>query len=401
MLLFLLMNTVVREGPPPGSLGSAINRATAGLRFDFDAWEAGAMTDKLGMWLLQPQRYMSEPQRCDLVEQYMDEIAQIQALEQRIRFIYTDPEVNDPETATTEMVAQWEQLRAEVERQQLLVEAIMEKQVESALAEEGIGYLGQPFPPTGAHFTPLPYLLILSPRQRIEPLAQRSLVPGLYLSQAVEIEDQLDAGFKVSSLVTPIGGLSAWPAMVLEQSDLAWSMEVFAHEWTHHYLLLHPLGWEYDRSGETRTINETTASIVGKEIGRVVMARYYADWEPIPLPAMPDQPTSPTEEPPFDFYHEMHLTRVEVDRLLDEGQVQEAEQYMEERRQFFVEHGYHIRKLNQAYFAFHGKYADSPTSISPIGTELRKLRDQSTSLRDFLNKAAAITSRQQLLEMLK
>jgi len=63
--------------------------------------------------------------------------------------------------------------------------------------------------------------------------------------------------------------------------------------------------------------------------------------------------------------------------------------------------GYYIRKLNQAYFAFHGTYADSPTSVSPIGAELEKLREQSLSLKDFLNKAATITSRQHLQEMLE
>jgi hypothetical protein len=39
------------------------------------------------------------------------------------------------------------------------------------------------------------------------------------------------------------------------------------------------------------------------------------------------------------------------------GKVELAEEFMEERRQFFWKKGYHIRKLNQAYFAFHGAYA--------------------------------------------
>jgi hypothetical protein len=57
---------------------------------------------------------------------------------------------------------------------------------------------------------------------------------------------------------------------------------------------------------------------------------------------------------------------------------------MEQKRQYLDTRGYHIRKLNQAYFAFHGTYADRPTSISPIGRELKKLRNQSASLKDFL-----------------
>jgi len=69
---------------------------------------------------------------------------------------------------------------------------------------------------------------------------------------------------------------------------------------------------------------------------------------------------------------------------------------MEEKRQYLASMGYYIRKLNQAYFAFHGTYGDSPASISPIGAELKQLREQSASLKAFLDTAAAMTSRQDL-----
>lgn len=74
---------------------------------------------------------------------------------------------------------------------------------------------------------------------------------------------------------------------------------------------------------------------------------------------------------------------------------------MEQKRQYLASKGYYIRKLNQAYFAFHGAYADSPTSISPIGLELKELREQSSSLKEFLDKVAVMTSRQDLIESLK
>jgi len=74
---------------------------------------------------------------------------------------------------------------------------------------------------------------------------------------------------------------------------------------------------------------------------------------------------------------------------------------MKQKRQYLATKGYHIRKLNQAYFAFYGTYADRPTSISPIGPELKELRSQSTSLKDFLENVAAMTSRQNLIDSLK
>jgi len=72
---------------------------------------------------------------------------------------------------------------------------------------------------------------------------------------------------------------------------------------------------------------------------------------------------------------------------------------MEERRVFFWENGYHLRKLNQAYFAFHGAYADEPGGAAgddPVGAAVRALRASSPSLVDFLNRISWMTSFEQL-----
>jgi hypothetical protein len=102
---------------------------------------------------------------------------------------------------------------------------------------------------------------------------------------------------------------------------------------------------------------------------------------------------------PFDFRAEMHETRVTVDQLLAKGKITEAESYMEQRRQVFWQNGYLIRKLNQAYFAFHGAYADVPGGAAgedPVGPAVRALRQQSNSLADFVNRIAWMTSFEQL-----
>ena len=106
----------------------------------------------------------------------------------------------------------------------------------------------------------------------------------------------------------------------------------------------------------------------------------------------------------FDFNHEMHETRVKVDELLKAGKIDEAETYMEQRRQIFVQHGYLIRKLNQAYFAFYGAYADTPGGAAgedPVGPAVRALRQQSASLADFLNRISWMTSFDQLQAAVK
>ena len=213
------------------------------------------------------------------------------------------------------------------------------------------------------------------------------------------------------SLVTPIGGLSAYPAMILEIDSLIWLADTFAHEWAHHYLIFHPLGLNYEQSGEMTSINETTASMVGREIGRRVIEKYYPEWSSR-LPSLPPPPEHPPmtagelvwpDEPPadqFDFGREMRVTRMRVDELLAEGQVEEAEVYMEARRLLFVERGYRLRKLNQAYFAFYGSYATHPSAANPIGGQLAWLRGQSPTLRDYVRHVSSFSSYEDLLAVL-
>ena len=92
----------------------------------------------------------------------------------------------------------------------------------------------------------------------------------------------------------------------------------------------------------------------------------------------------------------MREIRRKVDEYLARGEIEQAEEFMEQKRQYLASKGYYIRKLNQAYFAFHGTYADRPASISPIGLEIKQLRDKSASLKDFLDTVAAMTNSQDL-----
>ena len=158
---------------------------------------------------------------------------------------------------------------------------------------------------------------------------------------------------------------------------------------------------------ELRTMNETTASIAGTEIGALVLKRFYPELIAASIPTTKLaalNPFSPifkplSAPPPFDFRAEMHETRITVDALLADGKINEAESYMEQRRQIFIQNGYLIRKLNQAYFAFYGAYADVPGGAAgedPVGPAVRALRAKSASLADFLNRISRMTSFDQL-----
>ena len=73
---------------------------------------------------------------------------------------------------------------------------------------------------------------------------------------------------------------------------------------------------------------------------------------------------------------------------------------MEERRLFFVENRYSIRKLNQAYFAFYGTYADTAASVSPIGDQLVRFRSFMPDVGTFVRTVSGVSSYEEFLEML-
>jgi predicted transcriptional regulator len=83
-----------------------------------------------------------------------------------------------------------------------------------------------------------------------------------------------------------------------------------------------------------------------------------------------------------------------VDQLLEEGKVEAAEAYMEERRRYFVANGCRIRRLNEAYFAFHGAYASAPGAAGkdPIGPAVRLAWSLSATPREFLRTLGPITT---------
>jgi len=413
LLLLAMLLVFSIEVPALASMEARLSRELAHDRFDFAGWEIRALWQKLTHKLIAPQRYMTERDRRDFVLDHLALVAETHRVEGQIHRIYADPSIEDAREATAELRARREELRRQISTNQPIAEAILEEQVAWALKTEGFAILGQEIPPVEIHFTPLPRLLVVSPRDTIESVYQLSLTHGLGVAEQEAIEEAIDTTFEVSSLITGIGGLAAYPSMLLETSSINWITEVSAHEWTHHYLLPRPLGREYLASAETRAINETVATIVGQEIGRKVVARYYPEHLP-PEPEPPPEPEElpeeeefveepPLEPPAFDFRMEMRETRIWVDDLLAEGRIEEAEAYMERRRQMFVEQGYPIRKLNQAYFAFHGAYAAQPGAAGddPIGPAVRELFTRSPDLRTFVNRIAGVTTLTELESVLR
>lgn len=307
-----------------------------------------------------------------------------------------DPAPSGP-ARTAALSAELSPLRSELEALRPRVERLMQDRVAEALVENGfgrrVGDLDLLFPPVLFRFESLPYLLVVSPRDRIERSTTVLLRPLLTLEEAEELENRVWAS-GYSGLVVPIGGLGVYPSMVPEGADYRWTLRTVAHEWAHQFLATRPLGWRYafgaERDHRMVTVNETVAEIVGREIGDWVYERGY------PKPPAEQRRASPGTAG-FDSRKALRDVRKRVDELLALGKVDEAESFMEASRESFARQGFHLRKLNQAYFAFHGTYADAPVSIGgaqgdDIAGRLRALRGCARSAGDFAWQVSRIGS---------
>jgi hypothetical protein len=377
----------------------------AGQRFDWTGWEASALANEVDWRLRGWPVPGDDAARQAEIEAYIERQRQVSALESRLRseiarlpgLRLASPE-GPPADVFSSLAAQQRDLDGLRYQQQMdapQAERILATQVGQVLAADGFGSGGRVLPPVTFRFVDPPTYLIISPRNEIRQYRGIYLLPHIPDAERTKLEAAIETQLDVSALVDDVGGIGSWPTMVVNATSLPSLLDIVAHEWTHTYLFLRPLGMHYGDSRDMTTINETVASIVGREVSDQTLARYYPELVPSTKPAasVPAAGASKRE----DFNQAMRRIRLHVDELLKQGRISEAETYMEAERQKLVAEGYALRRLNQAYFAFHGSYATSPASVDPIGPWLHQLRVQSGSLKAFVDRAAGITSLDDLL----
>lgn len=378
---------------------SRLNSIVAPYRFNWVIWELESICYEVGQWFSGDQ-VEAEDQAATVIE-YFELGEQIRSLEWEIAAVGAGNEEGDLAALEAELESRQEQRAALTSS----VERIIASQIIEVLAEQDIfhpahQYIGLEinFPPLNFRLGELPYLLVVSPRDSIESMREIALRADLTLEEIESIEEQVDE-LGVSALVVRLGGAGAlYPTLVTDNASLQFTINAAVEEWLHQYLAFKPLGFLYildllgiSRNYEIATMNETLASMVSDEIGAIVLERYYPEYV---------DNGQPQDGEGFDFNQEMREIRITVDQYLAQGEIELAEEFMEERRQYLASMGYYIRRLNQAYFAFYGAYADSPTSVSPIGADLRELRERSASPGDFLETVAGMSSRQELSDIL-
>ena len=380
---------------------SPLELAMAPHRYSILDWEVGHLSHKWthALSLMLPgQHELTGAERAEMVREFFDLGLEQRRLETRLRQAEVggrplagrgdtappDPGVSYLEDALTANRARRGELLPHVEHT-----------VEEALgrAARGLG-LEHPqlglFPPVDTAFGSPPTVLVLSPRDQIYRQDAFLLQPALDDAVKDELEGVALDTEDLSAVVVPTGGLSVYPSVVLDTAGMRYALEVAAHEWVHHWLFFRPLGRNFRQSPEMLTLNETTATIAGEELGDLAFTALTG--EQVTRPWVRGNPNE------FDFAAEIRETRIRAEELLAQDDIAGAEAYMDERRQLFVSRGYNIRKLNQAYFAFHGSYATGAGSVSPIGDQLRELRRRSDSVGEFLKTMAQFGSYKEYLD---
>jgi hypothetical protein len=373
---------------------------TAGLvpgpnEYNMAAWETRNLPNK---WLfLAGQALRGGPPSLEAQDatltRFFELNQQIDALERQV----SDAEQRGTpdETKAAELSALLSE-RDSIENQ---VEATLEARVTQIAEEQGLdsslGVFDMAWPPVDAEFTEAPRTLATSRRDRIELLGSSLLREDLTVPQIEGIEEQKEADDDVSALAFPIGGLGAYPTLIEYPEDYERAVEVIAHEWMHNHLFFRPLGFNYYANNDVRTINETVADLVGREIARLVVERW-------PIEESEPPPETPRQDG-VDLREKLRELREEVDTLLAAGKIDEAEALMETRRQELAAQGYYIRKINQAYFAYLNLYAGeagSPAAVNPIGPKVDELRKRTGSLERFVQVVGNVTSVPELDEAL-
>ena len=401
-LAVMLLPAVLVSGCGQAGFDAELNKIVEPYRFDLFDWELGALSGEVNEMFSGSEEVSADDSATVL--QYFDLRVQIYALEGQITAVDAGMAEGDIQALESELAA----LEQQADALQPAVERIIEAQIRRTLDELGIYNptddivgLEVGFPPVNFVIEAPPRVLVVSPRDEINSIREITLVADMTAEEVEAIEDAV-AGLDVSALVIQVGGMATYPAFVTTSTNLRFTINAAVEEWLHQYLFFKPLGFLYglDQAGISRdydiaVMNETLAGIVSDEIGETLYQEYYAGYEEeASVEAVAD-------ENAFDFNLFMRQTRQQVDAYLEAGEIEAAEEYMQQQRQYLLTQGYYIRKLNQAYFAFYGTYASSPTSVDPIGDDMRALRAQYGSLVEFLDAADGLTSRQQLSDMLE
>lgn len=381
IVIGLLLGAVWPKSADPGIFADAVGEyALENTIFDpgpfFQVfWDAWTFWDDEG----------TEEERRKLVEEYF-------ALRNEQRDLDRLIERNEADAAD---IARRNEITDDLDNQRNRVEQIIEDQVSWAVFELGIRKHSM-MPPMEIQFRENPLLLVISDRDKINSVGRIRVIDNMTLEEKETLEARVEA-MGYSAYVFNLGGQSTYPSTVLP-CGIRCTLRVTAHEWVHHFRSMHnPIGKVTD--SQSRAIEETIADMMDDVIADAAYRRFYdPDYQ---SPEQSSRSATPEQTDPdaFDYTAEMRETYERTVALLEAGRIDEAEAYMNARRDFFEENGRYVRKINQAYFAFKGSYATNPAfsgGQDGVGEKLRRIWNHLDDPRRFIEIMRNVTNMEEL-----
>ena len=363
MMVALFAASTLRAQPtsPDSSLGDLLSEATETHRFSLVSYE---LTHLPNRWLTNIALWLDPPE--------LDEAA---------TFERWFGEGDESERKAAELL---------LERR--IAQSVSELELDTALPL--FGRVRLVWPPVDVDLTERLHVLVAARRDEVRLVRTVLLTADVQRDDYEQIESIVEADERWSAWVGRVGGVALYPASVVSSRNFLGTLQVMAHEWTHHYLSFYPLGLAYGRGSDMRTINETVADIVGDELGSVAAeSSTFVPSENVEAADRWSEIRAATD--PI-----LRQLRIDVDALLAEGQVEEAERLMESVRLQLIDMGRPFRRINQAFLAFRGSYGASPSSASPWGRRLIEYRADQEDLATFLEALREVGSPDQANNLL-
>ena len=361
-------------------------------KFSLLEWELVNLPQKWTFMVWHTLTTSNEPNSSKLenIERYMELSKRVNKYEQLLdssRNTYLKPQnIRDIQQHTKELKNERDNIR-------LIAEKSIEDEITETLKNLHItNKLGFVFPPVDIRLQNIPKVLVTSPRQEIRLVDAILIDPEISFSKRDSIESALFQAYNTSALIDDLSGVATYPLLVDDQQSLRRILQSSVHEWFHTYFFFKPLGWNYWDTQEMSTINETVCTLLGEEIGDLIYFKLYENDKHTLI----DSTSIHSDD---QLINKMRSTRIKVDQLLSENKINSAEQLMKETWWELRLGGYRIRKLNQAYFAFRGRYGNSPASISNIGNQVNILREYSANISYFINLVSEINDYDEFLKL--
>ena len=388
--------------------GSVAKFASLGHEYRLVSWELENVLGKWShrFWTVLPWTPTSEADRRASLDRYMVLVEEYRVADNLLKDVTSsiDPDIrllNDAQRRVDQIVIERDKIRDGLEE-------YLEQIISETVRTDEVGLVGSfVWPPVDFRIDSPPKLLVTSPRNEIRRVEGILIDPDISVEETLSIEREIVELHDVSALIIQTGGLASFPSVV-PMVDLQRLMDIAAHEWLHGHLIFYPLGRSYFVDGEMRSVNETLSDLFGREIGQRVYAKITD--QPYVAPVRPETASlnwnsgkaleKKENLNQFSFNQFMSETRDRTDNLLLDGLVEEAEAYMETRRIQLLGHGYSIRKINQAYFAFHGTYGESPSSASPIARYIWDLREQVDTVGELVKMLRGLKTYEQFEQLL-